>query len=176
MRALIFLGVFLTSQTALAQDTLTEERIRDFYQKSVDVQLQGEEPSVAHMKKHMHKESTITMHLVTNVTGMPSHKETRVHSKRDAIKETREGYKLGKLKTIENNVISYEIASDGRTAKVKDTTYMTFVINVPTPKGIVSFNAEQSALCDNDISVNEENTIIINNSVCNAEAKLTPIN
>lgn len=173
-RTILTLALICMSAPAFAADKLTEETIKEFYKKSVEVQFEGVEPAIAFFEKHIHKDSQMVMNMITNMKGAPPQKQTIKQNKKTLLKDTRAGYETSKLKTLESSVLSVDIAEDGQSARVKDSTYGVSIINIPTHGGTVAFEAEQSMLCDGEIVI-EDGIMQSKDSTCNIEVKMEPV-
>lgn len=174
MRLFLTFLICVTANVAYAAEQLSEQAIRDFYQKAVDVQLEGAEPTVAFLEKHIAPKAVATMHMITNIKSVPPKKNTEKFNKTRLINTTRQGYKIMKLKTIESTVLSIKVAEDGRSATVKDSTFSTLIQNIPAPQGVLAFDTEQSMLCDGEVFL-EEGVIKAGSSTCNVEVTMEPV-
>ncbi len=175
MRYTLILLFLCISMPSLAADKLTEDGIRKFYKRAAEVQLEGAKPAIEFFEKHIHKDAQMTLNMITNVKGAPPQKETVKHDKKSLLRDTRTGYKTSKLNDLENTVLAIKIANDGKSAKVKDTTYGSSTMNIPTPGGILPYNLEQSMLCDGEIVLGDDGTIQSKDSTCNVEMTMTPV-
>lgn len=163
-------GVCAFSAAAQAQDVLREEAIRNLYDESIKVQLEGAQQTIDFYERHMHPDGQIVMHLVSRVKGATTEKSTHEFSKAQMLAETQKTYDTSRFLNIEGNVIAVKIAQDGKTAKVKSSMVASVITRVPTPQGMVPLNMEQSALCDDVVVLSPQNVIQITQSTCNAEA------
>lgn len=156
---------------AKAGDMITDQMIKDFYHQAAQIQLSEPEEAVAFYEAHLHEDSLSVVSMISNVEGAPSQKQRLEYDKKTLIEQTKSGYEFGRVDSIENNVLSIQIASDGQSARVKDTTYALLTMSFPTPEGVVPMRSENSVLCD-DLVVLDQGVLKIKESACNMEMNL----
>ncbi len=163
------------SSASFAADILTKSEIESFYAQSAEAQLLGENITINFLQEHVHEDAKTTLHMITNMAGMPTQKETRIYDKARLLKETKQGYEIGDLKSSENNVLGIDISEDGKSAKVKSSSYSIVNMNLPTPQGIISLISEQSMLCDDFVVLNAQGVIQAKDGECSVEVNLKPV-
>ena len=173
MMLVVFLVTFVP-QSSYARDTLTERKIKAFYKESSEVQMMGADVVEAFMEEHIHEKSETTVHSITNMPGLPPQKQTMVYDKDSLVRDSRQAFEVGEVELVENKVLSIEISSDGRSAKVKDSTYSVFNLTIPTPQGMMQMMSEQSMLCDDNLVIGRDGVIQSKGAVCSAEINVRP--
>lgn len=171
---LIFL-VFLTlggGQIAMAQDRITEQAIRSFYKESAEIQMEEKDTAVAYFKKHLAEDAVLMVRTITNMEGVPPQKQEMKFNKKEMVEETERGYQYGRVQKIENTVLRVDIAEDGKSARVKDSSFAIMSINIPGPQGNVPMKSENSILCDDTIVLGANGVLQIKDSVCNMEVSM----
>lgn len=173
---LVLMVMFSWAQPVHATESvLTEDRVRNFYKESIDVQMKGIKPTMAFMKEHTHKDSSTIINVISNMAGAPQQKQKLSMNKEELLRETQKGMEMGDLETIENNILVLKIDKDGRSATVKDSTYSEFTMTMSGPQGIMTFRAEQSMLCDSLIVLNDEDVIQSKDNNCSSEINIKPV-
>ncbi len=168
--------IFLISPVAHAQENITDQKIRDFYKQSSSLDLMtNEERLVDFLERHTHNDAQMTLHIITNIQGVPPQKQTQTFSKKEIIRETVNGFKMSTIESVENTILNVKIGADQKTASVKDSTYSISKMSVPTPQGTMSFKSEQSMLCDSDLVLGVDAVIQSKTVECNVETNLTPL-
>lgn len=157
------------------QERLTEEAIKAFYNKAAQVQLEGAQATVDFLEKHAAEDVDITMHIIVNIKGAPQQKQTRHMDKSTLIADTKKGYEIGAVEDVGNEVIKIEIADDGQSAKVKETSYSNTILTQPTPQGTVTLRNIQNMFCDDTIILNAQGVIKSTQSECSVEVEMEPV-
>lgn len=157
------------------ENRLTQERIRTFYQQSKDVQLKEKEDVLSFIRTHTHEDATFEINMIIHTKGMQTQKQHEILDKKKLLDDTEKSLEIGRVKKIEENVISIDIEKDGRKAKVKDSIYTLSKLRIPSPGGsITTVHVEQTALCDDEVVLTDDNIIQISKSVCNVETTAKP--
>lgn len=155
------------SVPALAEDQLTEDAIRDFYKQAAEALMADEETAVAHLEKHFHEDVKLTMITKMTFEDIPPMESLIIYDKKTYISDTRFSYKTGKTEKIESEILSLEIAPDGKSAKVSDKTHIYMAIELPTPS-----KTEIVSTCDDEIILNDEAMIQVKDVKCNLEMEI----
>ncbi len=163
------------AQDARAESRLTEQSIEAFYEQSAAVQMLGTDVTIEFLERHLHKDATTKLFMITHMQGAPSQKQENTYTRSELLQETKKGKEVGEIKSVENKVISIKIASDGRSAKVKDSTHSVFHLDIPVPQGIVPMRSEQSMFCDGVVVLGPGDVIQARESVCHAEVNIEPL-
>ncbi len=168
---LVFILV-ISASGAMAGNMITDQMIKDFYHQAAQIQMAEPEEAVTFYEKHLHENSISMVSMISNAEGAPTQKQRLQYDKKTLIEQTKSGYEFGRVQSIENTVLSIDIAGDGLSARVKDTTYAIIDMSFPTPDGIVPMRSENSVLCD-DLVVFDQGVLKIKESVCSLEMNLT---
>lgn len=158
-----------------AEEGLTKERIEILYERATQAQLRGMDEALKFYEEHTHQNYKTTLHIITNIQGAPTQKNTVDYDRQKMLEELKVGYKTSTLKTLEQKVIKFEREDDGSRAKVKNTGFSKFILRIPTEQGEMSFQAEQSMLCDDVVTLNDAGVEQVIESICNAEVNLEPV-
>lgn len=175
--------LFLSCVSALAfpisaargEDGLTKERIEILYERAVQAQLRGMGEALKFYEQHTHPDYKTTLHMITNIPGAPTQKNTLTYDRGKMLAELKVGYETSSLKMLEQKVIKFEAEENGRRAKVKNTGFSKFILRIPTEQGEMSFQAEQTMLCDDVVVLSNGGVEQVTESVCNVEANLEPV-
>lgn len=154
----------------LGKKKITKDSLSAFYDRSVDVQLAGEEQAVAFYKKHLHKDYEGVMHVSTRVDNVLQQQETIVLTKYEYLRTTEKAYRMSTFKELQSGVVSYNISEDGRSAKVSDRTYLMSVL--PQTK-TQSYNLRQFVSCDQFYILSEEDVLQLKSSTCQVEGQMS---
>ncbi len=159
-----------------AVDRLTEQAIRGYYEESTNVQLKGLDETMVFFEKHIGSDATITVNATTFIKGVEPKKETVVHDKNKVLQATQAGYKVGYPVKLKSTIQSVDIASDGRTARVEDTSHAIYMLTLPLGGGgAAKFKSEQLMHCDSQVFLNKSGIIQSGDAVCNAEILMTKV-
>ncbi len=154
-------------------DKITKDRLNTLYDLSLKAQLSGAKDAVEFYKKHIHKEYEGAMHVEISINNTLAKKETILLTKFEYLRETEEAYKVGKFKELKNGIVSYEIAKDGRSAKVKDRAYL--LADIPRKKD-GTYKLRQFINCDQLYVLNDKNVMQLKSSTCKVEGRMNKEN
>ena len=168
----------LVAETAASLDAplegiekLTESHIRSFYKKSSDVQLEDGEKAVAFLEKHTHEDAKNKLRMKTMMAGKAPDKKTVITDKETLISDTKAAYEKGKVETVENEIVSFDIAEDGMSAIIVDKTLSDFTLTL-SEKQELMIRSKQT--CDALIVV-QDGIIQTKNSECDVEVSVKPV-
>ena len=113
--------------------------------------------------------------MTTFLPNMQPQKHSVTYNKAKIIENTRKGYEFGSLSDIQSDVVSVNIASNGKSAKVKDKTFSLFNMNRMSSLGNVAFTNEQSMYCDAVLVLNSRGVIQSKSGICNVEVTMIPV-
>ncbi|MGH1403543.1 MAG: hypothetical protein ACRBDL_04815 [Alphaproteobacteria bacterium] len=162
-----------------AADRLTRDSIQEYYDVSTKVQLKGGEETMAFFKKHIGDEAKITVNATTYIKGQEPAKETVTHSKGKVLQATQAGYKAGYPVKLKSTIVSVDIAQDGRSARVKDTSHAIYMLTLPLDGSVggrsAKFKSEQLMHCDSTVFINSSNIIQSGDAVCTSEILMSEV-
>lgn len=168
------------AQSAPAQPAAAMDRaaVEKFYQSSVAAQLAGTEETVEFIKKHADEKLSAWMKIISRVPGAPqAQTEEMTLDKRQLILKTKEGARTSRVQSLKTNVLAVKLSDDGKTAKVKNTSFGVSLMRVPSPEGgAMLMKAEQSMLCDDELNISPAGLIRFEKSRCSVEVVLEPKN
>lgn len=175
MRFVIAFAAFsLLCSATIAQaaaDKLTEDAIRAHFKEMEEVQMKSAEEVVAFYDKH----SASTIRSILNISkrsmGQDMEPEVIDMNKTDMLDRIKTAHTKLKPDFAKLEVISIEIAPDGKTAKVKENLYGRFTLTGKTEQGETSIPAEQSVLCDDKLAI-ENGVILMTESMCEIKATI----
>lgn len=168
------------AQSAPAQPAGTMDRaaVEKFYQSSVAAQLAGTEETVEFIKKHADEKLSAWMKIISRVPGAPqAQTEEMTLDKRQLILKTKEGARTSRVQSLKTNILAVKLSDDGKSAKVKNTSFGVSLMRVPSPEGgAMLMKAEQSMLCDDELNITPAGLIRFEKSRCSVELVLEPKN
>ncbi len=156
-------------------DTLTEDNLKSFYKDYISIQTGSPDNAIAFLKKHIHEDFKMTVNVITKMEGAPSQKQVLDFNKEELLQETRKGMEVGKTVSVDHNIISMKISDDGKSARVKDSSFSIIRLSIGNEQMPAKFVDEQSMLCDATLVVGESGLIVIKESVCNSEDYIKPV-
>lgn len=153
---------------------ITKERLDKLYNESITMQLAGEDDAIAFVKKHLHEDYEGVVHLDLKVEGGPAKKSTNVITKYEYVRDMKENYETSTIEDLESGIVSYEIISDGKSAKVKDHTYaVSNIIFEAEKRKKVFFKLRQFITCDNLYVLSDKNVVLLKSGTCEIEGQLS---
>lgn len=169
MRCILTLLLFCTSMPTMAADRLTDDQVREFYKQSSDVVLKGGDQEIAFYETHVHDDARLTINTTAFIKGAKPKEETSTYDKPSLIKKTRDAHKNTKIKSLNHTVLHVKLSRDGRSAKVKDTSYGTSIVNLIMDEGVLVVRNEESKMCNGEVVLGNNGLIQLKNKTCNVE-------
>jgi len=171
-------ALFTTSKSVWAEDgdagEITKERLDAFYERSVAAQMTGEKEILAFADKHLHKDFESVMHVTSKIEGAPTQKETTVLTKFEYLRDIKKAYKISTVEELKSGIVSYDIAKDGRSAKIKDRTYTMVSIPLGASQGKSEvYNLRQFINCDSFYTLSETDVLLLKSSTCEIEGQMS---
>ena len=169
-------GQTLQSDGGTAPATLSREDVQAFYDRDAQAQMNGIDETVVFYRRHFGDNAKAYLKTITHAPGNQSQTSNLTLNKKQIIIQAKQGAQTAKVQTVKTRVLSVDPSEDGKKAKVKVTSFGETLVRVPSPMGgIMRMMAEQTSFCVDDLSLNDENQIIIENTKCNLEVTMRPM-
>jgi len=154
---------------------ITKEQLDSYYKDLVAAQLAGEKEATIFMDEHTHPDFESVMHVTSKIDGAPEpQKETVVLTKFESLRDIKKAYEMGTIDVIKSGIVSYDIAKDGRSAKVKDRTYTMASFPLNTEGGKTqTFNLRQYIDCDNFYVLSDKDVIQLKSGTCEVQGQMS---
>ncbi len=152
-------------------EKLTEDLIKDFYKQAETASLTGGKVALEFLDRHTAEEAKTKLHMRTTVPNKPPVKNIVTSDKATMLSETKDAYERGSVDSMKTEVISVEIADDGKSASVMEKTISDYSLTL-SEKQKVNVSTEQS--CDTEIILNE-GVIQTGASECDVEVNVVPV-
>lgn len=169
MRYIIFLLFLCMSVPVFASDRLTEDQIREFFKQMSEVQLQDQQSAMTFYETHIHNDAKFTVNTTAFIKGSKPIVETKTHDKKSFINQKRDERKNTKIKSLNHTVLNVKIARDGKSAKVKDSTYGISIANVIMNEGVLVVHNDESGICEGEIILGDNGVLQLKTSKCDIE-------
>ncbi len=168
-------SLMLLKAASANSELLTESKIKAFYKEYISIQMGYTDEAIAFLKRHIHNDFEMKINVINNMEGSPSQKQELNFNKDELLSATRKGMSIGKTKSVDHNIISIKISDDGKSAKVKDSSFSIINLSIGSAQMSAKFIDEQSMLCDTTLVLGDDNRVLIKNSVCNSEDNIRPV-
>ncbi|MFP4097274.1 MAG: hypothetical protein ACLFP8_01250 [Alphaproteobacteria bacterium] len=165
-----------TAQATVGGETITKARLDQFYKESISAQLTGAKEATAFMQEHLHDDFETIMHVKSQMGRAPAQEDKIAMTKEQFLQNTEQAYKVGEIKDIDTEILSYEITEGGREVTVQDVTHtMVHVpVNVEGYKPEI-FSLRQKIECDNLYVLNDTNTLQLKSGTCDVDGMMEKI-
>ncbi len=166
----------LQSDSGNAPATLSREDVQAFYDRDAQAQMNGIDETVVFYRRHFGDNAKAHLKTITHAPGNQSQTSNLTLNKKQIIIQAKQGAQTAKVQTVKTRVLSVDPSEDGKKAKVKVTSFGEIIVRAPSPMGgVMRMMAEQTSFCVDDLSLNDENQIIIENTKCNLEVTMRPM-
>lgn len=161
---------------SFAADKLTAASIDSFYQQTAQTQTQPVSIQLNHLRKHLSKSGKFTINSTTDLSafGAPAGSESMSLNYNQILKETRKNADTMDVTHYTSQTQNIKISADGKSATLTEHAKGAAVGDHPTPNGPLGIKISISATCNDKLSLNN-NTIIVDNSICNVSSTITPV-
>lgn len=174
LSAAVCLFTMTPLEGAHAAKKITESMIKDFYAESAKMQMKKEKDLIPFLEKHMSDDVVVDMKTSISIEGAPTQTEEITLDKDGVLEQTIDGLKAGEILKVEEKLMAFDIAEDGRSATAKDSVYSLMTITVPTPQGEMDFDSEAMIFCSDELVLSKDNVIQITKSRCTNEVTMKP--
>ncbi len=164
------------SGVSCANDRLSEKQINDFYEYSEQVMLAGKDAMKAYIEKYLHKDALISQNVRMTLPDGEERQVSVEYGKNEFLQETMASYERSgtQAKEADTQILETKISPDGLQALVKTSNNIISVSNVQTAQGVLYIQSTMKAECQDLLKFDGAVGIVVVNSNCNSEIKMTP--
>lgn len=152
---------------AHAQDEsrLSDDAIRQFYKKGVDVQSGPYDAYADYLRESMSDKYEAQITSTINVPGQTPVKRSEKHTKNSLLSSAREMYNGVRGAKLDNKVTNILKSPDGKNAAVEDISIVRDM-TVPVPQGTPPLAMDGEGTCHDLVTLTTQGTIQIVKSFC----------
>ena len=174
----VALTLLIIAADASAQTStrLTDESIRSFYEESAQTLMGDIVKRVEFIDKHTHESYNGDVNTVINIgiEGAQSQKQSLSFTKQKMIDQIIEGARTTQYSAVKNTVLKIEYP-DEKTAKVRNITAISGATTIPGPadKQLINLEIDGSGICNDVITVNDQEILQMLSSECSMEMNIS---
>lgn len=155
---------------AFAQSALTEQSIRDLYEKGIQMRDSSPEEYVKYLQENMTEDVRVALDVEMSVEGMKGPKTKEVLDKKGIIERSKGGFNPNNV--YKQEIISIDISADGQSATIKDETDATIFAEFAGPSGAINLEMDQSVLCDIKMVNDGNGKPLLSDTACNIDTEI----
>ncbi|HTK83616.1 MAG TPA: hypothetical protein VL625_00895 [Patescibacteria group bacterium] len=150
---------------------ITEDAVRAFYQKSVEVLKDPYETYFDFMTKSLSDDFVSVTEMTATIPGQPPTKNTDHQTKETLLQSARTAYDGSKEATVNSEVKDIVIAPNGKTATVTDETTIKG-LGIPSGGGKMILG-DSNSRCRDDLGLSSDGSIQITKSTCTVDLAIS---
>lgn len=151
---------------------LTKRNIERFYDQSIAANKGTPRDMVAFYSKYLHEDAKISMRIKTTIDGQEMQEQKIVLNKEKALKQMGAGMNGAKINSFSFQLLSVDVAEDGKTAQANIASRLTFVGKYKDDE--TTFKGAEETTCK-ELLINHRRKIMVGESDCEVEYNLTSL-
>ena len=149
---------------------MTDEAVDDYYVQLKKLHRKSYESYKAFTYDHTDEHAEFTVHMIHHLPNGEDRKQTVVMNKQKLMESLPDSYKFSQGAKVQHKLIDTEVAADGTYAILRNMTFITTVVGLPTAKGSVKVDVSTQIKCEDHLISDPIVAVKVDKSECTSES------